>query len=826
MTATASQSLPTDAALRQAIAHHQVGRWHEAEHLYRAILQVQPNQPTANHNLGMLAGQMGRHAAGLPYLKAALEVNPAKEQYWLSYIAALLASGFVKEALNIIQAALQRGYDTQAIQSLRRQAEAVVLNHLENGNEPTVVECSRLSSLFSAREYVELESRARLLIDKYPDSGFVWKALGLSLQMQGKDALPALRKATELLPSDAEAHCNLGNALRDAKQLDDALASCHRAIEIKPDFAMAHNNLGNVLQELGRLNDAVSSYRRAVKIKPDFAEAHSNLGDAMRHLGQFENAVASCHRALAIKPDFAMAHGNMGNVLRDLGKLDDAVACYRRALEIEPAFAEAHYRLGNALRDLGQLDNALASYRKALEIKPDFAVAHINLGNILADLGQLDDAINAYRRSLEIKPDFAVALNNLLLAHCYRSDQSAAISLAEARYFGDLVEKQARPYKSWRNAPDPARCLRVGLVSGDLRQHPVGDFIKGVLAELFAQATDRLEVHAYYNHSFADAVTGQIRDCCHGWHSVVGLSDEALAQRIHDDNIDILLDLSGHTANNRLPMFAWKPAPVQCTWLGYLATTGVSAIDYLIADLFTLPETEEKHFTEKIWRLPETYLCFTPPDTDMPVAPLPALANGYITFGCFNNLTKLSNEAVALWAKILQKTPGSRLILKARQLREVSVQQGIMDRFAAHGIGFERIVLKGSVPQAEYLAPYQQVDIALDPFPYPGITTSIESLWMGVPVLTLAGDSFLSRQGVGILTNIGMHEWIATNADDYVARAISHARDLQRLADMRNGLRQRVLASPIIDAPRFARNFETALRGMWTQWCNRQQGSP
>ena len=261
---------------------------------------------------------------------------------------------------------------------------------------------------------------------------------------------------------------------------------------------------------------------------------------------------------------------------------------------------------------------------------------------------------------------------------------------------------------------------------------------------------------------------------------------------------------------------------MQVSWLGYFATTGVAEIDYLIADPWTLPASEECNFTEKIWRLPETRLCFTPPDEEVSVSPLPALANGYVSFGCFNNLSKMNDAVVALWSRVLHAVPGSRLFLKARQLMEASVRQSIAERFAVHGVDAARLIFEDYTPRGNYLAAYQRIDIALDPFPYPGGTTSVEALWMGVPVLTLAGERFLSRQGVGLLMNAGLPEWIATDPDDYVARAVSHASDLERLAELRRELRQQVLASPIFDAPRFARHFEAALRGMWKAWCDTQ----
>jgi predicted O-linked N-acetylglucosamine transferase (SPINDLY family) len=368
--------------------------------------------------------------------------------------------------------------------------------------------------------------------------------------------------------------------------------------------------------------------------------------------------------------------------------------------------------------------------------------------------------------------------------------------------------------------------LRVGFVSGDLRSHTVGYFAEGLLGALAKTASGAVEIHGYSAHWVNDAVTERIKAACRGWHSAVGLSDERLAQQIRDDRIDILIDLSGHTAHNRLPMFAWKPAPVQATWLGYLATTGVAAIDYVIADQWTLPQSQGGSFTEQIWHLPECYLCFTPPDVQAEVTPLPALAHGHVTFGSFNNLTKINDDVVALWARLLAAVPDGRLFLKAKQIDAPSVRQSVAERFGAHGIAAARLTFAGFAARTDYLAPYQGVDIALDPFPYPGITTTLESLWMGVPVLTLAGESFLARQGVGLLTNAGLPEWIARDRDDYVARAVAHAGDVQRLAALRAGLRNQVSASPLFDAERFAGHLAAALRGMWQEWCRQRRDRP
>jgi predicted O-linked N-acetylglucosamine transferase (SPINDLY family) len=620
-------------------------------------------------------------------------------------------------------------------------------------------------------------------------------------------------------------HTNLGNELKNLGRLDAAAASYRLALEINPNFAIAHYNLAVVLSDLGKSDDAIAQYRRALEIQPEFAEAHGNLGNVLKDLGRLEDAVTSYRRALEIQPSFAEAHYNLGNALNDLGRSADAVASYGRALVFRPDFAKAHSNLGNALQDLGRLDAAVLSYWRALEIDDHYLEAHFNLGSALQNLGQFDAAGASYRRALEIKPDFGTAQSNLLFMHNYLAVQDSQSLLAEARWFGELAARHARPYTTWSNVPEADRCLRVGLVSGDLREHPVGYFAEGVLGSLSREAPGRLELFAYPTHFCADALADRIKASCSGWRSLVGISDESAAQWIREDNIDILIDLSGHTEHNRLPLFAWKPAPIQVSWLGYFATTGVAAMDYLIADPWTLPESEEANFTEKIWRLPESRLCFTPPNACLDVTLLPALSNGYVTFGSFNHLSKINDDVVWLWTRVLEAVVNSRLLLKAKQFTEVSVRQRVIERFAAYGVDADRLTLEGPVPRREYLAAYQRVDIGLDPFPYPGGTTTAEALWMGVPVLTLMGGRFLSRQGVGLLTNAGLRQWIAVSPEDYVARAVSHAKDVNGLAELRSRLRKQVLESPIFDAGRFARHLEVALRGMWQRWCRQQRSS-
>ncbi|MDO8786814.1 MAG: tetratricopeptide repeat protein [Sulfuritalea sp.] len=874
-----SAAVTIDQTLQQAIAHHKAGQLQDAERIYRAILQAEPNHPDANHNLGVLAAQLGQYAAALPYLKTALTINSAQGQYSLSYAEALLATGQAIEALSVMEAAMKRGLDTAAARALRAKAETATRSEFSLIESPKAgkaatkkrtpkktkslpsrstalslsllqTEINHLVALFNAGHHAETESRARLLVYRYPDSGLAWKALGLFLQAQAKDAVPALQTATELLPDDAEihnslgnalryfgqpdkaaasyrralkikpdyaeAHSNLGAALRDVGQLDKAVASYRRALEIKPDYAEAHNNLGNALQDLGQLDGAFASYRRALEIKPDYAEAHYNLGNALQALGQLDDAVASYRRALEIKSDLAEAYSNMGTALKDLGQLDGAVASYRRALEIKPDSAEVHNNMGVALENLGQLDEGTASYRRALEIKPDYADAHNNLGVVLQNLGRLDEALTSYRRALEIKPDIVSVHSNLLFCLSHNATVDAASLFSEHCRFGEQFEEPLRAnWPQHANSRDPDRPLHVGFVSGDFRDHAVAHFIEPVLAHLSSYA--HLSLHGYSNHALEDAVTQRLRAYLPHWRQLVGLSDVALAQTIRADGIDILVDLSGHTARNRLLTFARKPAPVQASWMGYPGTTGLRAMDYYLADKFFLPQEQfASQFTEDIVHLP-VVLPFMPSDEAPPVNTLPALGMGHVTFGSFNRTDKLSRSVIALWAQLLRARADSRMLLGG--MPEEGKYDTLIDWFAQEGIAQDRLSFHVRSGMASYLSLHHQVDICLDTFPYNGGTTTCHALWMGVPTLTIAGGTAAARPGAAILGHAGLEGFVAHDAEDFVQKGLSWAGNLGALAAIRAGLRERFTNSAMGQPAVVAAGLERALRTMWQRWC-------
>lgn len=606
----------------------------------------------------------------------------------------------------------------------------------------------------------------------------------------------------------------------DTGDIATGIEQMKQSIRLHPN-AIYYNNFGNTLTRQSRYTEAIAAYREALARKPDYVEAHNNLGNALREAGDYAAAVDSCANALALAPDYAQAWNNLGNAFKDDGNDAAALKSFTKALSLQPDYAEAHNNLGNVYEKQSRFAEATDCYRRAIALKPGIASMHNNLGNVLRDQGLLIDATASFRQAIALDTDLLTARSNLLLQLNLMPQVQHTEQIAEARRFGERQIARARPLThAAPRAVEAGRRLKVGFVSGDLKTHPVGFFLESVVAHLDPK---QIELIAYVTQRQEDATAARLKPHFAAWHGIDESDDETAARRIRADGVDILVDLSGHTTHNRLSMFAWKPAPVQVTWLGYFATTGVSAIDYILGDQHVLPTHEASHFVERAWRLPDSYLCFTPPQLQVPAGPLPMSANGAVTFGCFNHLVKLNDAVVALWARVLRAVPGSRLFLKTKQLDDASVGQATCARFAAHGIDVARLTLEGESSRRKLLATYNHVDIALDPYPYPGGVTTLEALWMGVPVLTRRGDRFLSHVGESILNTVGLPQWIAADDHEYVAKAVAFAARHDYLKDLKAGLRQRLLASPLCDAPRFARNLEAAFRGMWCEYVSDPQ---
>jgi predicted O-linked N-acetylglucosamine transferase (SPINDLY family) len=514
-------------------------------------------------------------------------------------------------------------------------------------------------------------------------------------------------------------------------------------------------------------------------------------------------------------PDFPEANNNLGILCNDQGRLNEARACLERAIAAKPDFAEAHNNLGSVLRELGQMEAARASFHRAADLNPRLPEAHNNLGTVAQDEGRFAEAYVHYDLALNLKHDYAEAMSNALLTGQYDPALSVADIHERHRRFAERFEQPLRgDWPRHANSRDPNRRLRIGFVSGDLRSHPVGFFLENVLGHLDRQF---LDITLFPTNACSDPLTQRLRAADVSWHPLAGVSDEEAARGLLDAGIDILVDLSGHTADNRLTLFARKPAPIQVSWM-YFSTTGLASIDYLLCDRYVLPPGDDAWFVERPWRLPDSYLCFTPPGEQVDVTPLPAVSSGMVTFGCFNNLSKLNDAVVDCWARVLLAVPDSRLFLKSKQLADDTIRAAVRLRFAGCGVAPDRLMLEGPSARAEYLRAYNRVDITLDPFPFPGGTTTVEALWMGVPVLTRRGDRFISRAGESILQTAGLPGWIAADDDDYVAKAAAFAAGLEELAPLRAGLRAQLVASPVCDAARFARNLEAAFRGMWAEF--------
>jgi predicted O-linked N-acetylglucosamine transferase (SPINDLY family) len=641
--------------------------------------------------------------------------------------------------------------------------------------------------------------------------------LGKVLLDRGRldEARASLHRALDLKPDLLDAHNTLGVTLDRQGRPDEAAECYRRAMRIYPDSPLLHVNLGKVLKERGRLDEAVGCYRRALALEPDYPEAYDCLGLALEGQGRPEEAVACFRRAVELEPNLPNAHSNLGAALQVQGRLDEAVACFRRALALEPDYPEAHSNLGSALGKLGHLDEAVACCRRAIELKPDLPMAHTNLGFAFTQQGHLEEALRHYAKAIVIKPNHFPAFSNLLFLVNYLESQPPASLCDMARQFGILASREVggRAFATWPDAPSGG-ALRVGLVSGDLHHHPVAFWLEGLL-----RAVDpaRIAFVAFPTGSHEDDVTARIKPFFKDWAPIHSLGDEAAANLIHASGVQVLLDLSGHTGYNRLPMFAWRPAPVQATWLGYFATTGIAEMDYIVGNKWLLPATESAHFTETAWLLADVVCSYTPPAAAVEVSDLPALSANRVTFGCFNNLNKVNDAVVAVWARVLKAVPLSRLMLKARQFNEEAACSRMRARFAAHGIDEDRLLLEPASPRIDYLRAYHRIDIALDPFPYPGGTTSSDTLWMGVPLLTKKGHNYLSHAGEYVVHNVGLPDWIAADDDDYVAKAAGFASDIGRLAALRAILRQQMLASPLCNSAGLARNFEDAMWGMWSR---------
>jgi predicted O-linked N-acetylglucosamine transferase (SPINDLY family) len=572
------------------------------------------------------------------------------------------------------------------------------------------------------------------------------------------------------------------------------------------------------LMSAGQHNEALAACMSVLKTMPDYPPALRVLGLIYSGLGQMERAVECVERAISLYPGISEWYDNLGALHGMLGHTPQAEAALRESVRIEPHNAPAWNNLGLALRILHREEEAESAHRTALSIDPNHSDAHLNLGTVLLGLGEIEEASREYRRCLELKPDWPEVHSNNLLTQQYQVGITpAGLATAHAEWEARYGVPLRATWQPHTNSRDPNRRLRLGFVSQDFKNHPAGFLFAG-----FLESLDRTQVETfcYSDVKTPDEVTEKIRATAGHWAELGTCEHEEAARRIRNDQIDILFDLAGHTAGNRLPAFARKPAPIQISWIGYVGTTGMRAMDYLLADRHQIAPGTEQYYTEKILRMPDGYVCWWPPPSACAVVSPPFEIHDGITFGSFNNPAKVNSEVLRVWAKVLHRVPGSRLVLRYMGFGGPKIRQRVNATIAAAGIDPARVEMFGWSHHAALLGAYNQVDIGLDPFPYSGGVTTCEALWMGVPVITCPGQTFASRHSLSHLSTVGLTETIARDLDEYVKLAVGLAQDRPRLAALRAQLRERVAASPLVDSPRFAANFQRLMRQVWQEWCS------
>jgi protein O-GlcNAc transferase len=628
--------------------------------------------------------------------------------------------------------------------------------------------------------------------------------------------LESLARAAEAAPGVAEPWFEWGSALLAAGRASDAAQALLRAVRLKPSWAAASSSLASALDALGELEGALTCLERATELEPKVAAWRRQLAFAFVRLGRPEEAVRHYQHAMALDEQDLQVVLELAAVVRALGRVDSAVSLYRKALRLEPTLADVHNDLGNALYAQGKVDEAIDAYRGALEHHPSLAAAHGNLGNALKDVGLHDEAIACYRRALELAPDDAVLHGSLLFVLAFHPDYDAERLLEEAKSFGRRHTEPLRPERAPHdNERSASRRLRVGYVSSDLREHVSRFYLDGLLRHHDRAA---VEVFCYSNTFPGDAWTARYRELASVFRDVWSLDDAELSRLIRADAVDVLVDLTMHSGSARPLVFARKPAPVQIGWLGYVGTTGNDAMDYRITDPYLDPlDAGTYPYTERPLRLPHSFWCYDPQAPGTRVAPLPALRNGYLTFGSFGSFCKVTEPSLDSWSEVLRAVPDARFVLHAPA---GSARARVLESLERRGVAASRVTLRAHQPRAKYLSAYDDVDLCLDTLPYNGLSNTLDAAWMGVPTLTLVGASVVGRAAYSVAANLGLSSLASRTPAEVVDTARRFASDLPGLSELRAGLRARLQSSPLMDAPRFARDMESAYRAAWKAWCD------
>jgi predicted O-linked N-acetylglucosamine transferase (SPINDLY family) len=750
-----------DDAFSSAVQFHGAGKLAEAEPLYRAAIAQSSNLTSAKYLLALAIFQLRNDPEAIDLIRAAIASNPGEFEYHCNLGVMLAANERFDDALAAYQKALE-------------------LN---------------------------------------PASGEAYNNLANALLHLGRieEAANACRRAVQFMPESVLAHYNLGNALIQMKQPEAAVTAYRAAVSLNPKFPEARSNLGNALSMLGRWREAADACRAAIELRPNFPAAHNNLAGALIGLGRTDEAISESRKAIEYQSNYADAYANLGNAYKDLRQFDDAIVAYKQAISLRPQHAPFHSNLGVVLLQAGKPDEAMIHIQRALVLDPNLSGAHNNLAGVLKDMGRISEAVDAYRKALELEPNSRSTRDNLILAAHYHPGFDGPALRREA---GQWAKIHAEPFyariPAHANDRDPDRLLRIGYVSADFREHVAGHTL---LPLIRGHDRERFKIYCYSNARRPDAVTTRFQAEADAWRDIQSVSDEDAAKEIRKDEIDILVDVALFTAGNRLPIFARKPAPVQVTYLAYAGTSGLRTMDYRLSDPYLDPDDSDPlAYTEQTIRLAHSYWYYEPSGHTPGVLPLPSLAAGYITFGCLNNVAKISPAAVELWADLLSKVKDARILIHSTSNDH---QQSVMSPFLKRAIDSSRVAFVGMKPWREFLDTLSRIDIALDPFPYAGGITTCDTLWMGVPVVTLSGPTAVGRGGRSILSNIGLPELIASTPAEYQRIASGVAADSARLVELRKTMRDRMKSSPLMNGAAFVADVESAYRHMWRNWCAR-----
>ncbi len=818
-------------------------------------------------NRAMALADQGRAADGLAELEAGLQVRPGHCDGLLARATLLQRIGRIDDAIagarmaivfNRTSAKVHQMMGTMLIRVRQPKEAAEALTEAAR-LDPTSVEAfvnlgvaqRDLGDLTAA----EISYRQALVLS--PDDPIAHNNLGNVLSGIGRhhDAADEYRIAIALKADYAEAKANLGNTMRDLKNTDEAVSFLAEAAAQHPGHAGVLNAYGNVLRIAEKYDQALITLERAHQASPDSAEVHNNLGLVLTLKNKWEEAEGHFRKAVAARPDMAVISNNHGALLLRMFRFEDAIKALGNAIARDPLYDEAICNLGVAHYMLGQADQAIAAYsivvkrspqnafarfglagtlledqrlaeaeieiRKAIAIDPENAMAHNTLGVLLLDQHFITPARDAMKAAADKNTISApVFYSNYAFASLYEPDITNQEVFDIQREFGQrFATNQPDTTRPHANVRDPNRKITLAYMSSDFRTHSVAYFFEPVLEK---HDRSQFRIVMYSNTSRRDRVTEEFKKASDLWIETVGLTDDMLAKRIREDQIDVLVDLGGQTSGNRLPVAARGMAPVQIEYLGYPETSGVPAVSYRLTDVHADPEgAADRLSIEKLIRLPNCFHCYRPHGKAPPPAPAPHLDKGYVTFASFNVLPKVNDRTIAAWCKILSAVPRSRFYIKCKQLREPLVQKRIRDDFARFGVDPARIDMESFVPSVhDHLSQYGLVDLALDTFPYNGTTTTCEAMWMGVPVLSMAGTNHRSRVGLSLMSAMGLaNELVAPSLDDYIERAIAWGRDPQYLAEIRQKMRPMMAASPLRDEVGFTRQLEKTYRDLWRNWC-------